>query len=136
MTNIAKNMSANLLFIDRHVLVSPSLTGTPHPLAVDLGESGEFNVSNSNAKALLSALGYEYTQSGSEDIPIRELWAACERFLKSDLATILDGGTRPKVLGNWTTCGRRDGYLTEKITTIKTLCEVAIQLNATHAYLG
>lgn len=126
-------MSANLIFIDRHVLVSPSLTGTPHPLQVEVAE---FNVTNSNASAILSALGYDYTEKGSEEIEVRELWAAAERYLKSDLATLLDTGKRARTVRNFTDCGMRKGYLAEKIRTIKTLCEVAIRLNATHAYLA
>jgi hypothetical protein len=96
------------------------------------------NMSNSNARAVLSALGLP-TSFEEETMLPQELYAACERYLTSEIAEVIDHGTdsyEDSAPGSCTMimCGRRPGYLTDRVTQIKKLCAEAMLAGAIRCY--
>lgn len=131
-------MSYSLYFANHHDtrLVSfedGSSFNVPELVREDL----ELNMGGRNTYAVLAALGFEIQDGGSDQIQIRELWAASVRYLDSDMASLVDNGFRARNLSNnFIECGMREGYVTEKVNLIKSYCELAMQANATHAYFA
>ncbi len=83
--------------------------------------STEINMSNGNASAFMSVLGFDANFWDAPPIPVEEFIAACERFLTSEIAEYVDRGTptveqggpgETKVIH----CGRREWYFVEKVT--------------------
>jgi len=95
----------------------------------------DFNVSNSNAAAILASLGLPL-DCDSPPIEIIEFEKSLCRFLDSEIPSIVDCGKDAVQNSNWIDCGRREGYLTEKITLALELTRKARMNGATCAYFS
>lgn len=86
------------------------------------------NVSNSNFSAIMNALGLD-SQQGCGQLPLVEFKEALQRYLSSDIKEYVDGGLRPvKEKGTGATfifCGRREGYITEKVQRLLVAIQIA-----------
>lgn len=122
-------MGADLNFINIHA--SDKL------IAMDT----EVSMTYSNTMSVLAPLGYQLDGDGCLfDLPVEELAKACDLFLASELPTLVDNGTLPEVEqgeagATIIHCGRREGYIVEKVKLIKIACEEARSKGATHAYI-
>lgn len=134
-------MSVSLYFSNHHKMEKEIFDGQEfsYPSMVRL-EAETLNVTGSNGFAIICALGLAEFNcndcAGTHQIPVRELWAACGRFLTSEMAEVIDGGTPDVKENNFILCGRREGYFTDRINQMKEECEAAMALNATHAYFA
>ena len=130
-------MSASLCFSNANKTHTVNFSTGPEemPTGVRLDEKFEFNVGNANARDICSALGFS---RNFEEISfeVSDLQGACERFLNSEIASLIDGEREPEQFGNVIKCGRRAGYLTEKVEAILEATIEATRLGATHASLG
>ncbi len=91
------------------------------------------NVSGSNAAELLSLLGVdveEYGELTAEDMLGRVLLA--QALL--DVATDDEHGRLQVEDGNWTTCGRRPGYLADRLAHLQEIATWAIEHDALVAW--
>jgi hypothetical protein len=101
------------------------------------------NMANSNASAFLAALGLDPNFWESDPAPISELADAIRLFNPE----FVDGGTEtvesqeqnsfgqpvgPKMIQ----CGRRPGYMTEKVELARQAVDRALARGATHFYFG
>lgn len=99
------------------------------------------NMGNANARAVLVALGLNYDFENMGSLLPQELYAACERFLNSEIAEFVDNGTETVVdakpgCATMIDCGRRADYITERVIQIKKLCEVAMLAGAMKCYFA
>lgn len=93
---------------------------------VQIAEDLEVAMTYSNTGVVLNALGYEFDHENcmSEVMTVQEVWAACNLFLQSDMAELVDHG-RPVCTGvgaagaTWIDCGRREGYIADKVERIR-----------------
>lgn len=93
------------------------------------------NMSNTNARAVLSALGLNNDFENADAMLPQELWAACNRFLASDLPAFVDSGLPVRQLSsNVVDLGRRPDYITERAEQIRDLCAQAMLAGATRCY--
>lgn len=97
--------------------------------------SDDFNVSNSNAAAILAALGLPL-DSDAPPIEIIEFENSLCRFIDSDMRHFVDRGTETFQKDNWIFCGRREGYLIEKISLALDMTRHARLNGATCAYFS
>lgn len=121
-------MSANLTFSNANKMQTFSFGEAASMVAV----SRELNVSNSNAAHILTALGFDPNFNNAEPIQVWEFDAAINRFFKSDIAEVIDGEKPSVRQGNIIDCGRREGYLTDRIEVCRIMTEEAINKGATH----
>lgn len=96
----------------------------------------ELNMSNSNASAVLSALGLDSNFWDAPAKPIEELEQAISFYLNSEIASFLDRGTASTAKGSWIDCGRREGYITEKVKIAEQCVKEAKGKGATKYYFG
>lgn len=117
-------MGASLNFINKNA----------HDKTIPIDTELSFTYSNCNA--ILHALGYEgLDEEGCLfDLDVQELAAACLRFVNSEMPQLVDNGIEPTQQGNVIHCGRREGYLLNRVTTMSIACEEARSKGATHAY--
>jgi hypothetical protein len=91
------------------------------------------NVNSSNAAELLSLLGLDVEPDGdvaAEDLLGRVLLA--QALL--DVATDDEHGRLPATEANWTTCGRRPGYLADRLAVLHTIATWARRHDAIVAW--
>lgn len=82
----------------------------------------ELNFSNSNASDICAALGMETDFNNAAPTTIEDFRKKCESFLSGDLKHFIDKKIESKKDGNWMDCGRREGYLKEKIELLLSSC--------------
>ena len=102
------------------ITFAPAINGAP-----------EVNMANGNAAQILDLLGYtfdgDWTEAPAEDFLGRVLIAQA----LTDVATD-DAHGRPAVHErNWTECGRRPGYLADRLTALHRLATWAVDNNTT-----
>ena len=97
-------------------------------------EDRDCNMSNRNARTVLSALGMDTDFENAPDMLPQELWAACCRFLESDIAGVVDCGRDARVSGNMVECGLPEGYITGRVVQIRDLCAEAMLAGASRCY--
>ncbi len=124
--------------------MSASLYVSEDPTAgfIRLPEALEVNMSNANARVVLAALGFnpdfdgsENNDGGLEPVQVREMWAACVRFQTSpDAAAVMDGGMKVVHNGRVMDCGRRPGYITERVGQMRAALEYSMEHGAKVAY--
>ncbi|WNZ66213.1 hypothetical protein QEG98_42095 (plasmid) [Myxococcus sp. MxC21-1] len=95
------------------------------------GDADELNVSNSNARDLLSWLGYHQAAAGDlyGELPARDLAARCRRRLWPEVRN-LDPAIAPvveRLPGEplFFQCGRPEGYLRDRTEQLLALAERA-----------
>lgn len=76
----------------------------------------------------MSALGIDLNRNNRGYVTA--LFDACKRFLTSELAEVIDGGTPVVRIGNVISCGRDEGYIEERVKQIQSLCAEAIAAGA------
>jgi hypothetical protein len=101
----------------------------------------ELNMSNSNAMAVLSALGLDADFWDAPAKPIEELEQAISFYLNSEIASLVDGGTDTLIQSNPNSatmifCGRREGYITEKVKIAEQCVKEAKGKGATKYYFA
>ena len=101
----------------------------------------ELNMSNSNAAAVLSALGLDADFWDAPAKPIEELEQAISFYLNSEIASFLDRGTDTLVHSSeggatMINYGRREGYITEKVKIAEQCVKEAKGKGATKYYFG
>jgi hypothetical protein len=101
----------------------------------------ELNMSNSNAMAVLSALGLDSNFWDAPAAPIQELSKAIELYLASEIASVIDNGTETLIKSNQNGatmiyCGRREGYITEKVLIAQQCVKEALGKGATKYYFA
>ena len=94
----------------------------------------QVNMSNGNAADLFTLLGLEYDGDGGEtsaqDFLGRVLLAQALLDVTTD-----DAHGQPEIRdGNWTTCGRRPGYMAERLIQMQAIATWAINNNAIVAW--
>lgn len=128
--------------------VSPPVSATFHT-SKGTGDSFRFvamenddaiiNMTESNVMAVLTALGFNSDLEGPLPSP-QEFWAACERYLTSDIACLVDSGAEAvEIRTNGATiveCGRRPGYITEKVTLLRDRLASAMLLGCDRCYFA
>lgn len=109
-------------------------------------EELQLNMGNSNAAAVLRAIGFTYEDPWDTTFAIEDLAERVRLFLTSDARDFLDQGLLVTVTqrtgpylnspkgATMIDCGRRGGYIEEKCERIARLCEAARAKGATHAY--
>jgi hypothetical protein len=97
-------------------------------------EDKDCNMSNHNARAVFAALGMNTDFENASAMLPQELWAACGRFLSSDLAELVDCGKAPEFSASVIDCGRGAGYITRRVNQIHELCELAMLSGAVRCY--
>jgi hypothetical protein len=93
----------------------------------------EVNMSNRNAADVLAALGHCLDCDNTQTFTLQGLWADCNAYLTSELALVSDMSLATVQDGNTIECGRREGYVTERIKQIKATLEWAM-LNSQGAF--
>ena len=145
-------MSATLYFTDKNNnLVVPGACQCVKPLCKD--EWGQLygmvedcehpdlsiNMSNTNTRDVLTALGFPGDFENSAAMLPQELYFACDRFLNSELNLFIDNKKESEIFGGNGSatiihCGRETGYLTGRVQQIKELCEMAMMEGAMRCY--
>jgi hypothetical protein len=97
-------------------------------------EDRDCNMSNRNTRTVLAALGLSTDFENDAPMLPQELWAACNRFLSSDIAGVVDCGRDAKVSGNMVECGLPEGYIAGRVQQIVNLCAEAMLDGATRCY--
>jgi len=97
---------------------------------------GEFNVTNDNASLILAAIGLNPDYDHFAGTEIIEFETSLCQYLDSDIAQFVDCGRDSVNHGNVMDCGRREGYLTEKVTLALDYTRKARMRGATHAYFS
>lgn len=92
-------------------------------------------MANRNASLVLSSLGFPIDFYNQPAIAIREMWAACVRFLTSDIANVVDCGIETKQSigkGGATIidCGLPEGRIEFRVRQIKLACEWGMENGA------
>lgn len=139
-------MSASLYFSNHHKNTTYVHDGVAYNCPERVKPEDELNMANGNARHFLSALGLDPDFEEAPQIQVREFEAACRRYLSSELGALIDQGT-PTVESRGGVvegidcgkalvihCGRREGYLEEKVALALRLCADAIPKGATHVY--
>ncbi len=130
-------MSANLCFVNKHIIETKTFeNGESVRFSPQIELNTELNVSNSNASTILAALGFNPNFECAPDIQVREFEAALNRFISSEISGLIDGGKSLTQSGNVIDCGRRAGYVGEKIQIMLKMTEAAILKGATHVYFS
>jgi hypothetical protein len=90
----------------------------------------DVNMSNSNTRLVLTALGFDSEFENTGAIEGQEFLGACERYLTSGIADILDNGREASMVGGGEAallthldavgcaiidCGVRPGYITNRV---------------------
>lgn len=102
----------------------------------------EFNISNSRAAAVLSALGYNPELYNNFEEPVDSLLESIRLFQSSDLHKLIDQGKEPHYLDaqketpRWLEMGIRPDYITKKVEILRSLCLIAAGKGFTTAYLS
>ena len=89
------------------------------------------NVTNCNAADILAALGLNPDPYGPA-ITLEVFEAECATFLRIAAGTEADVARPESKQGNWTDCGRRAGYLSDRIRALGELSKVGLAAGATH----
>lgn len=130
-------MSATLIFLNTHGDL------------VRMPECDDVNMSNSNARFVLAALGLnpnfdgsDPTQKQSDALSPDEFQTTLERYLTSEINTLVDLGQPVRlVAGDDGGCqiydmGRRDGYVTDKVEAMLQTTKKATLMGATKCYFS
>lgn len=106
---------------------------------INLADFGDVNLSNSNCRFLLTALGFSpnFEDDGAQELA--ELEKAISLFENSELSKYVDGGTETREeIGSggccMIHCGRRENYFQDTIEQIKHLIPFAKEKGATQFY--
>ncbi len=105
----------------------------PHKL---IEAADYFNVSNSNARDILSAMGFDPYFEDSDKITIDDLIRSATLYLSGPLREYTERARPMRQEGNHIYCERRANYLSEKIINIHALAAAAKEHGATHAYFA
>lgn len=102
---------------------------------LDVPESLELNVTNTNGAYLLGALGLPVNDEG-DPFAVGDLYGTVDpadflgRVLLAIAVSPTDAGVptyeTPGTGPQWIECGRREGYLHEKLTVLRSLAEWAV----------
>jgi hypothetical protein len=96
----------------------------------DWDRDHDINLSNGNACAVLTALGFEF-RDGYAEFTLAELQEACRLYRTSNISEFVDTGKPLKIQGNVIDCGRGRGYITERVRQIEVHCIRAAERGAT-----
>jgi hypothetical protein len=102
---------------------------------------GDLNLSNSNAMALLSALGFDCRFEEAPAMAVEEFEQGLRLFRDSEIARYVDGGvpTKDSVLAGgarWIDCGRAEGYFANKVAMAQQLVTEAKGKGAVKCYFA
>lgn len=104
------------------------------PVAVTSGIDTGIHMSGTNAVKTMEELGFAYNQADCtfEEFNAGQLLEACCKWLNSPAPIIADGGVAATIENEtgvtFIHCGRRPGYLAERITEIRDAALKAIGL--------
>lgn len=93
-------------------------------------------MSNSNTRMVLSALGFSPDFEDEPGFSIDEFEKAVDLYLTSELGTLIDNGVELVQRGNVVDCGRRSGYITEKVQEMKPLIAQAREKGLDYVYFA
>jgi hypothetical protein len=135
-------MSANIYFCtDKELIPYTKPDGTIGGCPTILDIEVPFNLSNTNAAAFLSVLGYDGNFWNMLPIPLQEFADAATRFLDSEMGEFVDKGTKTVRHGGGGSCmvvmcGRPEGYFENRIKMLLPCVAEAATKGATHVYLA
>ena len=96
----------------------------------------EFNVSNSNAASILASLGLEPNFWDAPPYSLEQVEAECVTFLRIASGTEADAQVSARQTGNAIHCGRREGYMTDRVTQLLEVVRYGLEHGATHLQVG
>lgn len=94
----------------------------------------DFNVCNSNARDILSTLGFSPYFEESANIPIGEFKAAIHRYLKGMIGNVSPAVGPSGEDSNFIYCGRRENYIPEKCMEMLIIVNSAIEAGSREVY--
>lgn len=116
---------------------SLTITSDKGQTMVRMPERYDVSLSYSNADDVLSVLGFPPLRDGmSEIMPVQEMWAACNRYLTSEMGELVDNGKPTVTQGNVTFCGRGPGYFATRIEAIKIALEYGMEKKGLFCYFA
>lgn len=120
-------MSANL-----------TITSDKGQTLVNLPEEMEVSLSNRNAHDVLTILGFSgLDEEGfSSILSVQEMWAACNRYLTSEMGEFVDRGKETVQVGNVIDCGRQEGYFQIRIDAIQRALEWSMNHGGKFCYFA
>lgn len=114
-----------------------TITSDKGQTLVRMPDSMDVSLSNRNADDVLNVLGFPAMVDGiSEIMPVQEMWAACNRYLSSELGEFVDTGKDTVQSGNFVDCGRDAGYFSIRVEAIRKALEYAMQHNGLFCYFA
>jgi hypothetical protein len=113
--------------IELHSLDCAECAAYGGPIREDLRVVRDLNLSNTNARRVLEALGF------TDDELFGELSAELflGRILLADAVSPVDAGRPTIITGNVIECGTEEGYLQDRLARLRSLAEWAYANNAT-----
>lgn len=121
------------------------MSATLHFINIDklvcLPGQEDINMSNANARLVLTALGFPPNFEDCDPLTPQELLEACDLYLTSEIASVVDTGretTRSRGTSGCTLtfCGQEAGYITRRVESIKEQCELAQLAGADKCYFA